>query len=122
MSEHDEQCQLFIILALYEEAHPELKWVHAIPNGGHRHISVAKAMKAEGLKAGVWDIFVPFQRGSYHGMYIEMKYGNNHLTTNQKRFMQDLGNAYDWRICYCAIEAAQAIGEYLGIEELERIV
>lgn len=42
--------------------------IFAIPNGGHRAMSVAKAMKAEGVKAGVPDLFVPAW-----GLWIEMK-------------------------------------------------
>lgn len=29
-------------------------WFH-VPNGGHRQITVARHMKAQGVKAGVWD-------------------------------------------------------------------
>lgn len=37
----------------------QLKWLHAIPNGGDRHGATAGKMKAEGAKAGVWDMFLP---------------------------------------------------------------
>ena len=33
-----------------------LKWIFAVPNGGHRAKSVAGKMKAEGAKAGVPDL------------------------------------------------------------------
>lgn len=39
-----------------------------IPNGGHRSISVAKKLKAEGVKAGVPDLYVPAWK-----LWIEMK-------------------------------------------------
>jgi hypothetical protein len=42
--------------------------IFAIPNGGHRAISVAKAMKAEGVRPGVPDLFVPAWC-----LWIEMK-------------------------------------------------
>lgn len=47
--EHTEQTALFSRLALYEGKYPELRWIFAIPNGGHRHIAVAAKMKAEGV-------------------------------------------------------------------------
>jgi hypothetical protein len=42
--------------------------VFAIPNGGHRGASQGAALKAEGVQAGVPDLFVPAW-----GMWIEMK-------------------------------------------------
>ena len=127
MSEHDEQVALFNILSLYEDKYPNLKWIFAIPNGGHRHIAVAKRMKSEGVKSGVWDIFVPCLMGySYEidwgGLFIEMKHGSNKLTDSQLSFKNDLGGAYQWAVCYSAIEAVHAIGEYLQIQELTDVV
>lgn len=125
-SEHEEQTALFNILALYEDKYPILKWVFAIPNGGKRHPATAVKMKAEGVKAGVWDIFVPVVQyddlgGCCGGLYIEMKYGKNTLTDNQRDFRNAVGESYDWAICYTAEEAAREIGDYLGIEELKTV-
>ncbi|AMW36181.1 nuclease [Xanthomonas phage XAJ2] len=58
---------------------PELKWLHAIPNGGSRgddektRAIRGGQMKAEGVRTGVSDISWPVCRGSYSGLYIEMK-------------------------------------------------
>lgn len=129
MSEHDEQVGLFEILSRYEQKYPELKWVFAIPNGGKRHPATAAKMKAEGVRSGVWDVFVPHYRNSSYindhacGLFIEMKFGKNGLTDNQKAFREaleyDFGFAF--AVCYSAEEAARAIGEYLEIEELVAI-
>lgn len=43
-------------------------WIFHIPNGGHRAISVAKKMKADGVKPGVPDLYVPRWK-----LWIEMK-------------------------------------------------
>ncbi|MHB8388268.1 MAG: VRR-NUC domain-containing protein [Acidobacteriaceae bacterium] len=72
-SEHAEQVALFQWAALASKRFPELKLLHAIPNGGARHIAVARKLKVEGVKAGVPDIFLPAARGGYHGLYIELK-------------------------------------------------
>ena len=51
----------------FETAFPGVR-VFAIPNGGHRAMSVAKALKSEGVRAGVPDLHVPAW-----GLWIEMK-------------------------------------------------
>ena len=45
----------------------------AIPNGGERHAAVAANLKAEGVKSGVSDIFLPVPVGIRHGLFIELK-------------------------------------------------
>ncbi len=49
--EHLEQVALmqWASLPTSLKRYPELELLHAVPNGGHRFISVAKAMKAEGV-------------------------------------------------------------------------
>ena len=42
--------------------------IFSIPNGGHRHLSVAAKLKAEGATSGVPDLYVPQRR-----LWIEMK-------------------------------------------------
>lgn len=105
MSEHDHQVALFSCLASYP--HTLTSWCFAIPNGGHRDVRVAKKMKAEGVKAGVWDIFLPVARLGYHGLFIEMKFGKNKLTQTQERFRSFVDQqgyktvvAYDWQEAY----------------------
>ena len=60
----------------------------AIPNGGHRNILTAVRLKREGVIAGVPDLFLSIPRNEFHGMYIEMKHGNNKLTEHQEKFFQ----------------------------------
>lgn len=62
---------------------PELAWAHAIPNGGLRDKRTGAMLKAEGVKRGIPDVFVPVpmwgQVGNgakcilYCGLYVEMK-------------------------------------------------
>ena len=71
MTEHQEQAAFFQWLRL---VHPELaEMATAVPNGGHRHISVAKKLKAEGVSPGYPDILIDYPQGPYHGLRIEMK-------------------------------------------------
>jgi len=113
--EHNQQSALFAWAALQGE---ELRWMYATPNAARRSPRQGAWMKAEGMKSGVWDIFLPYPNAGYHGMYIEMKTKGNKLTENQIKFRDDLLRYYwffvctgDWR------QAAEAIKTYLAWEE-----
>ena len=110
-SEASEQAALFS----WAQYYPELKWMHAIPNGGSRNKAEAANLKRQGVKAGISDIFIPLARGGYHGMYIEMKFGKNKPTEKQKEFMQYAENeGYYTAVCYSADEAIKKIEKYLN--------
>ena len=53
--------------------HAELALLFAIPNGGWRHEAVGAAMKRQGVQPGVPDFFLPVARGTFHGLFLEMK-------------------------------------------------
>lgn len=115
--EHNEQVELFRWASSPEALRRwgELHFLFAIPNGGFRHVSVAKYMKAEGLKAGVPDIFLPAPMGGYHGLWIEMKHGKNKPTERQKTWLAYLKKCgYCTAVCYGAKEAKEAIKAYLS--------
>lgn len=72
-TEHVEAAMLMRAVRGHEHLHPELRLLHAIPNGGHRSKRTAIDLKAEGVKAGVPDYFLPVARGGRHGLYVELK-------------------------------------------------
>ena len=111
MSEHDEQKKLFQWARLSEGRWPELALLFAIPNGGKRHIAVARKLKAEGVKAGVPDICLPVGRGGWNALYIELKHGRNKATQAQAKWIADL-SAYGNRaeVAY-EFEGAKALIE-----------
>ncbi|WP_311969330.1 VRR-NUC domain-containing protein [Pseudomonas baltica] len=47
--------------------------IYHVPNGGHRHVAVAKELKKQGVRAGIPDLVLPMARGGYFGLYIEFK-------------------------------------------------
>jgi hypothetical protein len=55
------------------EAIPELLDMFAIPNGGLRDPRTAASLKAEGVKSGVPDVFLPIPRHGLAGLFIELK-------------------------------------------------
>ncbi len=110
-----EQIHLFNWAKQYEDDLPELKLMFHIPNGGKRNITTAKRLKAEGVKAGVPDIFLAVARNGYHGLFIEMKVGYNKPTANQRKWLRELDEqGYQTSVCYSKEEAMEMLIKYLG--------
>lgn len=119
-TEAEEQCDLMVWAnsCVVSGVHPELQLLHAIPNGGRRDRAEAAHLKRQGVKPGVPDLSLPVPRGVYHGLYIEMKVGNNKPTKNQKEWINALkANGYAVEVCYSAAAARQIIIAYLQLRE-----
>ena len=113
-SEHLEQVKLFNWAELSEKKYPQLRNMFAIANGGHRHLFVAKKLKSEGVRKGVLDIFLGHPTEKYSGLFIEMKFGRNKLTKEQKEWTERLTQAgYKCSLCYSFEEARDEILNYL---------
>lgn len=129
-SEDGHQAALFCWAADNVGKYPPLKWLHAIPNGGSRHIAEATKMVAAGSRSGVWDVFLPYPvrqpyyisvpDGGYHGIYIEMKKPNRRthkdggLSKEQLefgRYAEAMG--YFCAVCYTWEEARDILIRYL---------
>jgi hypothetical protein len=89
-TEHAEQTALFCWAALEAQKYPELALMFAIPNGGERNKIVAANLKAEGVKASIPDIFLPAARGSWHGLFIELKKFGGRATPEQLKMIKRL--------------------------------
>ncbi len=115
-TEHQEQCALFEWAAWQEGVWPELRLLHAIPNGGKRDIRTAARLKAEGVKPGVPDIFLPVPRGGKHGLYIELKRRKGGvISKEQEAWMRALmEQGFVCCVCHGAQEAVDAIMAYMG--------
>jgi len=67
--------------------------IYAIPNGGQRNVITAKKLKAEGVTAGIPDLFVAAPCGGYNGIYIELKNGKQGIVSeSQKSIITHLQN------------------------------
>lgn len=88
--------------------------IYAIPNGGKRSLIEAKIMKGEGVMPGVPDLFVMKANKGYNGLYIEMKYGKNTLTSNQKEFIKKAeAKNYKTAVCYTFEQFKETVNQYL---------
>lgn len=93
-SEHDLQKAFFGWLStLYTDPRfdpVDIYLVHAIPNGGGRSTRQGSMLKAEGVKGGVPDVFVPLPRAGFHGLYIEFKKAGGSPSEEQRHFIRAL--------------------------------
>lgn len=116
-AEHDEQVALFQWVEQNLDKYPVLAYMFAIPNGGQRSKATAGKLKAEGVKAGVPDIFLPVGNRSCNGLFLEMKAGKNRASQHQERYITYLREAmYMVMVCYSARQAQEIIEWYLTIE------
>jgi hypothetical protein len=119
-SEEAHQTAFFAALVPLRTQHPELLWMHAIPNGGARDSITAGVLKKTGVRAGVWDCFLPVPSPLWHGLYIEFK-----RPARRKEKRQGLSDAqyafglfvhsrgYKTAVCFTWKEAIEAVKEYL---------
>lgn len=90
-------------------------YLFAVPNGGGRTKAQAGILKAEGTKAGVWDLQLPVPIGRTPGLWIEMKAGKNTLSEEQRTWrtkMEALG--FKCVVCWSWDAARAAIEQYLA--------
>ena len=91
----------------------------AIPNGGARHIAVARKLKAEGVRAGVSDYLLAVPRGVYHGLFLELKAGGpgipkGRVSKEQMAFGDTVrAQWYSFGVAYGTDEAINLVDMYL---------
>lgn len=94
--------------------HPELALLVHIPNGGQRQYLTAAILKGQGVQAGFPDLFLPVARSGFHGLCIEMKWGKNDLSDNQKAWKLALEHqGYKHVTCWDRHQAINALMDYL---------
>lgn len=115
-SEDTEQINVVEWARWHMRQYPELKWLHHVPNGGSRNQVEAVKLKQMGVKAGVSDLCLPYPKGQYCGLYIEMKFGAGTRTGAQKEFLYDMAAAGHYTAtCYTATDAVNILREYLQL-------
>lgn len=94
--------------------YPELALLFHVPNEGKRTSYSGAALKRQGLKRGVPDMVLPVARGSYHGLYIELKVNKNRATKEQLWWIEALKQqGYYAVLCHGFEEAIKTIEDYL---------
>lgn len=121
-SENAIQAAFFKWASVMERQHPELRLMHAIPNGAHKSPVSRRVFQLTGLKSGVPDVCFPVARGQYHGMYLEFKSAKGRVSSEQQAWLDDLTAqgflclvVRDWE------KAATAVLDYLS-QTVERAI
>lgn len=109
-------------LQVFSGRYPELRWLHAIPNGERRDKVTASRLRLAGVKSGVWDIFLPVSNNMWAGLYIEMKRPKSQgkpagvLSDKQKDFALHVEKyRYKTEVCYTWEDGRAALESYLDI-------
>ena len=121
-SETSEQ-QAVIEWASYAQGkYPGLKNLYHVPNEGKRTKATAGILKSLGLKPGVPDLILDYPAGAYHGLRIEMKYGKNLPSEDQKDWLRQLQAAgYFVAVVWSANAAIHLLTEYMNLKPCEKM-
>lgn len=121
-AEHQHQVAFVRWARLNTNRFPALRCLHAIPNGGARHIKVAAKMKAEGTLRGVLDMQLPLPNAHCVGLWIEFKVGRNKLTPDQEWFAEVMRLAgHRVAVCYSWLDAVAVTEDYLATVKIKTL-
>lgn len=124
MTEHTEQSMVIHWANRNSDRLPELKWLHSSLNGifipapPAIRARIINHMKAEGMKKGIPDLFLPVAKRGWHGLYIEMKREDGgKVRDEQKEFMEFADKqGYYAVVCHGYTEAVDTLEWYLGLK------
>ena len=114
-SEHDLQEATIVECDRRAQTDSRYACLFAIPNGGARDKVTGGKLKAEGVRAGVPDLFLAVPSGMFAGLFLELKVKPNRPRTNQMEWMQRLRQrGYKVVVCYDTVQSViDAIESYL---------
>ena len=93
----------------------ELAFLFAVPNAGRRTGRERGRMLAEGLKAGVPDLFLPVPRSGFCGAVLELKIKGNRPGLDQVRWLDALqAMGHRVAVCYTLETAKNFLQSYLA--------
>ena len=91
-------------------------YLHHSPNGGKRNLREAVRLKAQGVLAGMPDLFLFVARHGFNSLFIEMKSPKGRLSENQKIVIARLvEQGHRVTVCNSFESAKDEIIWYLGL-------
>lgn len=111
LTEHDLQALVIAECDRRSILRVEYGLIFAIPNGQYRQ---GQRMEP-GLRPGVPDLFLPVARHGYHGLFIELKCGDNKPLQKQLEWLEHLrAEGYLCEVVWDSVdEVIEIIEEYL---------
>lgn len=101
-------------ISSFKFAYPQYRRrIFHVPNGGHRSQREAARFKKMGVLPGVCDIIISIPRGKWHGMFAELKLGNNDLSAHQEEFIKEHEADYYCVVCWSVSEFMNEVNKYL---------
>lgn len=118
-SETSEQIDTFCWASRTQyQCEPIGHYMFAIPNEGKRTKRMGARLKAQGLRSGIPDFMLAIPVDEWHGLFVEMKVGDNDLSDNQVKWRKRLlSRGYKVVVAYSCQEAKEEIKKYLRIED-----
>jgi len=115
-----ESTEQIILVNRIRQLYPDVL-IFAIPNGGQRSITEAVRLKAEGVLAGVPDLFLARAGDGSHGLFIEMKrVKGGKVSAKQKAVMDTLEQeGYAVLVAYGCDEAWPYVEQYLKVGKMQ---
>jgi len=109
-----ESTEQIILVNRVRQLYPDVL-IFAIPNGGQRSITEAVRLKAEGVLAGMPDLFLARAGENSHGLFIEMKrVKGGKVSAKQQSVMETLKHeGYAVLVAYGCDEAWPYVEQYL---------
>jgi hypothetical protein len=89
----------------------------AVPNGGHRHAAVAGKLKAQGVRAGVPDVFLMIPAGGFHALILEFKREGEKVRrgSEQEAFIDEARlRSYNVLVVHSTEQAMKIVMAYLS--------
>lgn len=87
--------------------------IFAVPNGGARNEVTGAILKAEGVIAGVADLFILHAAHGYHGLFIEMKTHSGKQQPSQIAFqIKAESEGYKYAVCRSFDDFQKIVNEY----------
>jgi hypothetical protein len=112
--EHELQKACFTWMKYQYPRIVQMKLFFAIPNARKSSVQAGARLKAEGVVSGVADCFLSVPNKKYHGLYIEVKWGKNTTSPEQKIFIASVTEmGYKAEVVYSIDEFMEVVNNYL---------
>lgn len=127
LSYHTKQCKALARWARMQwNVVPQLRALIYIPMDGKRSPAAGAILKAQGMRAGVWDYLLGapsgvqprgFETRMRHGLWIEIKSEDDELSPEQKLWGEiERGLGYATVVCRTWVGARDNLLDYLAVK------